>query len=80
MRNAHCAPATCALNISCFQDHDLLEKRIFNMYDANRDGHIDFREFVVAMYIMANGSVEDNLKQIFRVLVSLSVSPLFTAY
>ena len=32
-----------------------------------QDGHIDFREFMIVLYIMSNGSPEENLKQIFRV-------------
>jgi Ca2+-binding EF-hand superfamily protein len=46
---------------------DTLEKRIFNMYDENRDGHISFSEFMVVMYVLSNGTPEDNLKQIFRI-------------
>lgn len=54
---------------SCFpsKDYASLEKRIFNMYDENRDGHISFREFMVALFIMSNGTPEANLRQIFRV-------------
>merc|ERR1719499_1659069 len=37
------------------------------MYDTNKDGHIDFREFMIVLYIMSNGSPEENMKQIFRV-------------
>ncbi len=37
------------------------------MYDSNGDGHIDFREFMFVLYIMSNGSPEENLKQIFRI-------------
>jgi len=37
------------------------------MYDSNGDGHIDFREFMIVLYIMSNGTPEENLKQIFRV-------------
>lgn len=32
-----------------------------------QDGHIDFREFMIVLYIMSNGTPEENLKQIFRV-------------
>merc|ERR1712013_500927 len=35
--------------------------------DTNKDGHIDFREFMIVLYVMSNGSPEENLKQIFRV-------------
>jgi len=44
-----------------------LAQHIFRMYDTNQDGHIDFREFMLALYIMNNGSAEQNLRQIFRV-------------
>ena len=48
-------------------DTDKLEKHIFRMYDSNSDGSIDFREFMIVLYVMSNGSPEENLKQIFRV-------------
>lgn len=48
-------------------DTEKLEKHIFRMYDSNKDGHIDFREFMMVLYIMSNGTPEENLKQIFRV-------------
>ena len=32
-----------------------------------QDGHIDFREFMIVLYIMSNGTPQDNLKQIFKV-------------
>merc|ERR1712001_21527 len=48
-------------------DTEKLERHIFRMYDTNKDGHIDFREFMIVLYIMSNGSPEENLKQIFRV-------------
>jgi len=48
-------------------DTEKLEKHIFRMYDSNKDGHIDFREFMIVLYIMSNGTPEENLKQIFRV-------------
>lgn len=48
-------------------DTSKLESHIFRMYDANGDGHIDFREFMLVLYVMSNGTPEENLKQIFRV-------------
>lgn len=48
-------------------DTEKLEKHIFRMYDTNKDGHIDFREFMIVLYIMSNGTPQENLKQIFRV-------------
>ena len=54
--------------LRCYPGRNLerLEKRIFNMYDENRDGRISFAEFMVVMYVLSNGTPEDNLKQIFR--------------
>ena len=37
------------------------------MFLSTQDGHIDFREFMIVLYVMSNGSPEENLKQIFRV-------------
>merc|ERR1712079_371545 len=48
-------------------DTEKLERHIFRMYDTNKDGHIDFREFMIVLYIMSNGTPQENLKQIFRV-------------
>jgi len=45
-----------------------LSGHVFRMYDSNGDGSVDFREFCVAMDIFNNGSPEQNLKQIFKVL------------
>ena len=56
--------------LRCYPGRNLerLEKRIFNMYDENRDGRISFAEFMVVMYVLSNGTPEDNLKQIFRIV------------
>ena len=39
------------------------------MYDSNSDGSIDFREFMLVLYVMSNGSPEENLKQVSEVAV-----------
>jgi len=54
---------------ACFPDADTakLQSHIFRMYDTNDDGHIDFREFMIVLYVMSNGTPEENLKQIFRI-------------
>ena len=44
-----------------------ITKRLFNIYDEDRNGHISFREFKMAMFIMSDGNPEQNLRQIFRV-------------
>jgi len=58
-----------AMMTECYPgtDTEKLEKHIFRMYDTNKDGHIDFREFMIVLYIMSNGTPQENLKQIFRV-------------
>ena len=49
-------------------DKDNIQKHIFRMYDSNKDGIIDFREFMFVVYIMSSGTPEENLKQIFKLL------------
>ena len=54
---------------ACYPDIDVLklEKHIFRIFDKDGDGSIDFKEFMVILFIMTSGTPEDNLKQIFRV-------------
>eukprot|EP00090_Calanus_glacialis_P029491 TRINITY_DN47312_c0_g1_i1.p1 TRINITY_DN47312_c0_g1~~TRINITY_DN47312_c0_g1_i1.p1 ORF type:complete len:193 (+),score=65.41 TRINITY_DN47312_c0_g1_i1:184-762(+) len=54
----------------CYPDSnkDNIQKHIFRMYDSNMDGIIDFREFMLVVYIMSSGTPEENLKQIFKLL------------
>jgi len=49
---------------------DNLDNHIFPMYDFNGDGHIDFQEFMIVLYVMSAGTREENLGQIFRVFDS----------
>ena len=53
---------------ACFPESDTakLESHIFRMYDKNGDGHIDFREFMIVLYVMSNGTPEENLKQVCK--------------
>ena len=37
------------------------------MYDEDGDGYIDFKEFMMVLYIMSAGTPEENLGQIFRI-------------
>ena len=55
--------------LSCYPDIDVfkLEKHIFRIFDKDGDGSIDFKEFMLILFIMTNGTPEDNLRQIFRV-------------
>ena len=44
-----------------------VSRHVFRMYDTNGDGSVDFKEFTLALDVLANGTPEQNLKQIFRV-------------
>merc|ERR1711976_218435 len=49
------------------KDCEKIMERMFKMYDKDNDGYIQFRELMVVIYVMSDGSIEDNLRQIFRV-------------
>merc|ERR1739845_318725 len=49
------------------KDASKMEKHVFRAYDSNNDGYIDFVEFMVIFYIMADGTAEEVLGKIFRV-------------
>ena len=40
----------------------------YRLYDTNNDGYIEFREFMLLVYILSKGSPEENLEQIFKLL------------
>ena len=40
----------------------------YRLYDANNDGHIEFREFMIVVYILSKGTPQENLSQIFKLL------------
>jgi Ca2+-binding EF-hand superfamily protein len=48
-------------------DIDKVQKHIFRVYDEDGDGWIDFKEFMMVLYIMSAGTPEENLGQIFRI-------------
>ena len=43
-----------------------LRGHLWRIYDLNMDGVVDFKEFMVVLQVMSDGSAEENLKQIFR--------------
>ena len=53
----------------CFPDQDIgkLENHIYRMFDANNNGKIDFREFMIVLTVISKGTPQENLEQIFRV-------------
>merc|ERR1712098_694083 len=49
------------------KDASKMEKHVFRVYDTNADGFIDFVEFMVLYYVMADGTPEEVLLKIFRI-------------
>merc|ERR1719209_42477 len=49
------------------KDATKMEKHVFRMYDSDKDGFIDFTEFMLVFHIMSDGTVEEVLTKIFRV-------------
>eukprot|EP00092_Neocalanus_flemingeri_P028436 GFUD01030878.1.p1 GENE.GFUD01030878.1~~GFUD01030878.1.p1 ORF type:complete len:207 (+),score=75.03 GFUD01030878.1:465-1085(+) len=49
------------------KDASKMDKHVFRVYDTNLDGFIDFVEFMVVYYVMADGSPEEVLLKIFRI-------------
>merc|ERR1711874_215922 len=43
-----------------------LRSHLWRIYDLNMDGVVDFKEFMIALQVMSDGSAEENLRQIFR--------------
>ena len=49
------------------KDARKMEKHVFRMYDSDKDGFIDFTEFMLVFHIMSDGAPEEVLSNIFRV-------------
>ena len=52
--------------IECYGNTYGLEKYIFETYDRNGDGFVDFSEFLRVLYILSNDSPKEKLQLIFR--------------
>ena len=51
----------------CYGNTYGLEKYVFETYDRNGDGFVDFSEFLKVIYILSNDSPKEKLQLIFRV-------------
>ena len=54
---------------TCYSGCDIkkIDEYMYRMYDKDRDGFIDFKEFTVCLYMLSSGSPEEKLRQIFKV-------------
>ena len=48
------------------KDATKMAVHVFRMYDSDKDGLIDFTEFMLVFHIMSDGTVEEVLTKIFR--------------
>ena len=51
---------------------------MYRLFDSDGDGHIDFKELWMTMYVMAQGSEEEKLKQVSYLSSLISKLHLFS--
>ena len=54
---------------ACYTDCDIkkLDEYVYRMYDKDKDGYIDFKEFTIVLFMLSSGSPEEKLLQIFDI-------------
>ncbi|KAM8761903.1 guanylyl cyclase-activating protein 2-like [Acanthopagrus schlegelii] len=55
------------INSSSTEEEVAYMENVFRSFDTNRDGHIDFMEYVAAVHLVLRGKLEDKLRWSFKV-------------
>ncbi|GAA6222893.1 guanylyl cyclase-activating protein 2-like [Lates japonicus] len=55
------------INSNSSEEESAYMENIFRSFDTNKDGHIDFLEYVAAVHLVLRGKLEDKLKWSFKV-------------
>ena len=50
---------------ACGADAGYMFGRIFDVWDSNRDGSVDFKEFITSTSVMLHGDLEQKLRCMF---------------
>ena len=48
------------------QNTEKIETLVFEAFDVNNDGYIDFKEFMIVFYLLNNGTPEEKTRQAFK--------------
>ncbi|XP_074522594.1 guanylyl cyclase-activating protein 2-like [Halichoeres trimaculatus] len=55
------------INSNSSEEESAYMENVFRSFDTNKDGHIDFLEYVAAVHLVLRGKLEDKLRWSFKV-------------
>eukprot|EP00064_Thunnus_orientalis_P018382 superscaffoldBa00004220_g18481 len=55
------------INSNSTEEESAYMDNVFRSFDTNKDGHIDFMEYVAAVHLVLRGKLEDKLRWSFKV-------------